>query len=163
MKNTIKAFALGFSLFLATVSVCSAQDFAKGWAAAQKGDYATALREWRPLAAQGDATAQNNIGAMYSNGDGVTQNYKEAVRLYRLAAEQGDSAGHANLGGMYANGHGVIQDLVYAHMWLNIAASSGVEIWIKNRDTVAERMTESQLEKAQGLARECVKKNYKGC
>ena len=61
MKNTIKAFALGLSLLLATVSVCSAQDFAKGFAAYVKGDYAAALREWRPLAAQGNANAQNNL------------------------------------------------------------------------------------------------------
>ena len=61
MKNTIKAFALGLSLFLATVSVCSAQDFAKGLAAYENGDYAAALREWRPLAAQGNANAQNNL------------------------------------------------------------------------------------------------------
>ena len=82
MKNTMKAVALGLSLLLATVSVCYAQDFEKGFAAAQKGDFATALKEWRPLAAQGDATAQFNLGVMYEKGDGVTQDYKEAVRLF---------------------------------------------------------------------------------
>jgi TPR repeat protein len=34
------------------------QDFGKGLAAAQSGDFATALKEWRPLAEQGDAQAQ---------------------------------------------------------------------------------------------------------
>ena len=52
---------------------------------------------------------------------------------------------------------------VYAHMWWNIAASKGNENAAKNRDMVAEKMTPSQLEKAQDLARECVKKNYKDC
>ena len=33
-------------------------DFQKGLDAAQSGDYATALREWEPLAEQGDARAQ---------------------------------------------------------------------------------------------------------
>ena len=53
MIKSVKAFALGLSLLLANVSACSAQDFEKGSAAAQKGDYAAALREWSPLAAQG--------------------------------------------------------------------------------------------------------------
>lgn len=34
---------------------------------------------------------------------------------------------------------------------------------MKNRDIVAKKMTSSQIEKAQDLARECVKKNYEGC
>jgi len=65
---------------------------------------------------------------------------------------------------MYANGQGVPQDYVYAHMWVNIAASSGQSNNAsKNRDIVAKEMTPSQLEKAQDLARECVRKKYKGC
>jgi TPR repeat protein len=64
---------------------------------------------------------------------------------------------------MYNNGQGVLQDLVYSHMWANIAASNGVELAVKNRDIAAAKMTPSQLEKAQDLARACVKKNYKGC
>jgi hypothetical protein len=53
--------------------------------------------------------------------------------------------------------------LVYAHMWGNIASSNGNENGGKLRDTVAKQMTPSQLEKAQDLARECVRKKYKGC
>jgi len=64
---------------------------------------------------------------------------------------------------MYGNGTGVIQDNVYAHMWWNIAASSGDKDASENRDIVANRMTPSQIETAQRLARECVRKKYKGC
>ena len=53
--------------------------------------------------------------------------------------------------------------LVYAHMWLNIAAANGFQDASNNRDLVAKKMPPSQIEKAQDLARECVKKNYKGC
>ena len=66
-----------------------------------------------------------------------------------------------NLGVMYALGKGVIQDWVYAHMWGNIAASNGDGGQL--RDLAAKQMTPSQLEKAQDLARECVRKKYKGC
>jgi uncharacterized protein len=66
-----------------------AQDFDKGLAAAQSGDFETALKEWRPLAEQGNADAQYNLGWMYSSGTGVPQDYTQAVEWYRKAAEQG--------------------------------------------------------------------------
>ena len=102
-------------------------DFQKGFTAYESGDYATALREWTPLAEQGDASAQFNLGAKYHNGQGV------------------------------------IQDNVYAHMWWNIAASSGHKGAVKNRDIVAGKMTPTRIEDAQKLARECLRKKYKGC
>jgi len=139
------------------------QDFQVGMDAARKGDYATALREWTPLAEQGDAGAQYNLGLMYGNGDGVPQDDKNAMKWYTLAAEQGHASAQTSLGVVYANGYGVQQDYVYAHMWFNIAASSGEQNAPENRDLVAERMTPSQIERAQDLARECVAKNYKGC
>jgi TPR repeat protein len=64
-------------------------DFKKGVIAYQSGDYATALREWEPLAKQGDASMQSLVGSMYNEGKGVPQNDKTAVKWYRLAAEQG--------------------------------------------------------------------------
>ena len=56
-----------------------------------------------------------------------------------------------------------MQDNVRAYVWWNIAASSGDEMAAKNRDIVAKRMTSAQIAKAQKLARECVRKKYKGC
>ena len=37
-------------------------DLQKGLTAYKSGDYATALREWRPLAEQGDEIAQTSVG-----------------------------------------------------------------------------------------------------
>ncbi len=48
-------------------------------------------------------------------------------------------------------------------MWWNISGSSGHKIAREQRDKLAKQMTPSQIEEAQRLARECVKKNYKGC
>ena len=109
------------------------------------------------------AVAQYNLGVMYDNGQGVPQDYKTAVKWYTLAAEQGTAVAQYNLGTMYALGNGVIQDNVYAHMWLNIAASSGNKMASKNREIVAKRMTPADISAAQNLARECVRKKYKGC
>ena len=75
-------------------------DFQKGSAAYQSGDYATALREWTPLAKQGNASAQFLIGTMYSEGQGVPQDYKTAVKWYRLAAEQGVARAQSTLKGI---------------------------------------------------------------
>ena len=123
----------------------------RGGAAYNQGDYGTALREWRPLAEQGDAGAQLNLGFMYDNGYGVSQDYEEAVKWYLRAAEQGSDRAQYNLGLMYDVGYGVPQDFVRAHMWYDIA---GVEVAISYRDYVAREMTPAQIAEAQKLARE---------
>ena len=87
MRNLV--IIAGALMSLTLPSSVAAQDFDRGVSAYEAGDYLTALRELRPLAEQGDAVAQNYLGVMYYNGQGVPQNYAEAVRLYRLAAEQG--------------------------------------------------------------------------
>ena len=78
MKKLLTALVIIVSLGTAG-SVC-AQDFDKGLRAYDAGDYATALREWKVLAERGDASAQINLGLMYSTGQGVVQDNKEAVK-----------------------------------------------------------------------------------
>jgi TPR repeat protein len=51
----------------------------EGWAAYQRGDYATALKLWQPLAAQGNAFAQSNLGFMCDSGQGVKRDLGEAA------------------------------------------------------------------------------------
>jgi TPR repeat protein len=58
------------------------------YAAFERDDYATALPIWRAVAEQGDVAAQNCLGFVYSEGQGVTQDYRKALKWYRLAAEQ---------------------------------------------------------------------------
>jgi len=111
----------------------------------------------------GDATAQYNLARMYNKGRGVTQDDKEAVKWYQKAAAQGVAHAQHNLGFMHANGRGVIQDFVLGHMWCNIATSNGYKKAKKNRDAAESKMTSEQIVKAQELARECIKKNYKDC
>ena len=135
----------------------------KGAVAAQKGDFKTAFKEWKPSAEKGNKFAQYNLGVLYNLGRGVSQDYKEAFKWFSLSAQQGHEIAQRELGVMYYKGVGTIQDYIYAHMWLNISASNGYELSLENRDLVAKSMTSSQIEEAQRLARECVKKNYKGC
>tara|TARA_A100001037_G_scaffold254594_1_gene239762 strand:+ start:39 stop:530 length:492 start_codon:yes stop_codon:yes gene_type:complete len=163
MKNLLTTICLTIAVLLGSVGLSASADFQKGLTAAKSGDFATALREWTPLGKQGDADAQYNLGVMYTNGKGVPRDNKTAVKWYRLAAEQGIVDAQGNLGVMYGIGRGVIQDNVYAHMWGNIAASNGSENGGKLRDLVAKRMTPADISAAQKLARECIRKNYKGC
>ena len=90
--------------------------FDQGVAAYGRADYATAYRLWRPLADQGLANAQYNLGLMYANGQGVAQDY------------------------------------VQAHNWFNLGAVSGHASAVKNRDSVAAKMTPAQIAEAQRLA-----------
>jgi len=103
----------------------SSADWEKGLTAYNRDDYATALREWTPLAKQGDARAQYNLGVMYDNGQGVSQDYKTAVKWYKLAAEQGYAPAQFNLGFMYDEGQGVPQDYKTAVKWYRLAAEQG--------------------------------------
>ncbi len=117
-------------LLIATIlSLCSSVSRADGLEgsveAYNKGNYAQALELLRPLAAQGIATAQNNLGWMYDVGKGVAQDYQKAVKWYRLAAEQGYAAAQNNLGFFYHVGKGVTQDYQEAVKWYRLAAEQG--------------------------------------
>ena len=100
---------------------------------------------------------------MYDTGEGVPKDDKEAVTWYRRAAEQGDVFAQNNLGFMYEYGEGVIQNYVIAHMWFNISSLKGHKKSKQNYEIIEQKMSASQIEKAQRLATECMKKNYKGC
>ena len=152
----IAALCGGFTLGLTAPAWAG---FDEGTAAYDRGDYATALREWRPLAKQGVADAQYNLGVMYGEGLGVPQDYAKAVGWWRKAAEQGHATAQYNLGVAYHNGEGVPQNYAQAHMWYNLAASGfspgeDRDKVVKNRDHVAKRMTPAQISEAQKLARE---------
>ena len=58
-----------------------------GREAYRNGDYASALKDFEPLAEQGDPNAQGMLGVMYAMGQGVTRNYRTAVFWSRKAAE----------------------------------------------------------------------------
>ncbi len=99
--------------------------FDEGVSAANSGDFRKAFEEWLPLAEQGDANAQFNLGLMYKNGQGVPQDYKKAVVWFRQAAGQGNASAQFGLGTMYYIGQGVPQDYKEAVVWYRQAAEQG--------------------------------------
>ena len=159
-----KLLALLFlTITLGMAQGAHAGPFEDGQAAWGRGDYATALSLFRPLAAQGNASAQYGLGVMYKNGQGVVQDHKEAVKWYRLAAAQGDAKAQNNLGVMYDLGQGVIQNYVRAHMWFNLSASNGNTEASKYRDEVAAKITSAQIQQAREIAQRCQASSYKQC
>ena len=178
MKSGFTAALLAITLTLGCVGVAGAQapnlaqanavdpfdaanDAAK--AAIKNKDYSTAISLWRSLADKGYWKGQYNLGLMYANGTGVAQDYKEAARLWGLAAAQGNADAQYSLGVMYNNGQGVAQDYVRAHMWFNLGAISGDKDATSKRDIVSKKMTPSQIERAQDMARKCQASNFKQC
>lgn len=88
-------------------------------------DSAAALKEFRPLAAQGDARAQFELGYMYERGKGVPQDYAEAESWFRKSAAQGNALAQFHLGQMYDIGKGVPQDYREAASWYLKSAEQG--------------------------------------
>ena len=102
----------------------TAQDFQEGMEAYQRNDYVATLREWRPLAEQGDALAQYNLGAMYNIGRGVAEDHAEALKWFRRAAKQGFAEAqfvlgniYQGMGGIYANKDASDEDKIIAAMF----------------------------------------------
>src|SRR5262249_8326438 len=102
MRDIIRAVITAVVLCLGLAAPVAAA-FEDGLDAYRRGDYATAMRRWRPLADKGNADAQSRLGFMYQNGRGVPQNDAAAVSLYRKAADQGHAPAQVNLGFMYQN------------------------------------------------------------
>jgi TPR repeat protein len=74
-----KALILAGALALAPFGAAIAGPLEDGVAAAERGDYATALHLIRPLAKRGDAAAQFALGGMFDTGKGVSQDYGQAA------------------------------------------------------------------------------------
>ncbi|MEO5807048.1 peptidoglycan-binding protein [Devosia sp.] len=88
--------------------------------------------ELRQAAADGDARAQFEIGAIYGEGRAVTQDYKASATWYERAAAQGFAPAQYRLGNLYETGNGVTKDLEMAKLWYQRSADSGNRMAMHN-------------------------------
>lgn len=102
-------------------------DGMSGFQAFEKGDYATALKEFQILADQGVPAAQAALGQMYLQGLGVQQDYAMAAKWLTPAATQGNAAAQSQLSTLYLLGLGVTKDEKQAAYWTKRAADHGVK------------------------------------
>ena len=126
MRTGVLAAGLAALLLLAPpgAAVAGLEEAAEAY---DKGDYARALAELRPLAEAGDRLAQHNLGVMYQKGIGVAPDNAEAARWYTLAAEAGVASSQYNLALLYLLGRGVPRDPTESRRWLEAAARQGHE------------------------------------
>jgi hypothetical protein len=121
----MRKFLLAAALIAGLAAPAFADPLMDGGNFYQEGDYAHALTAWQPLAAQGNAEAQNNLGLLYLDGKGVPRNLPEAVHYFQLSAAAGSALGQNNLGGLYRDGNGLARDFAKAVRWFAASASQG--------------------------------------
>ena len=88
-------------------------------------DYAKAMKYYLYAAEKNNDVAQCQIGTMYRNGEGVTQDNSIAMKWYLKSAEQGNVLAQFCLGAMYYLGQGVPKDYAEAFKWYHKAAEQG--------------------------------------
>ena len=135
----------------------------KGFEAYNNKDYISAYNTWLPLAESGDAIAQSNLGIMFKNGEGVSQNYEKSFKWFSLSAKQGYVFAQTLLGHMYENGYGVQKSDIDAYMWFYLAASKHDPDGIILLGLIQKNMSETEIIKAKEKATQCMINNFNGC
>src|SRR5438477_2861993 len=146
----VPALALAVACLIGSEARAGAvdDDFSRGLAAYNSGDYATALRIWRPLAERAEPRSEAGIGFMYHRGLGVAADDREAAVWLERAAEHGQAEGQLMLGILYYYGSGVSQSYVRAYAWCELAEINGNGDATLCRDAALESMPDADREKA---------------
>jgi len=149
--NRIMGLRLPVALALSIVCIATPAwaDFKTGMDAYLRSDYATALHEWQPLAEQGQAIAQYQLGLLYANGKGVTKDDAKARQWYEKAAMQGHTEAQVNLGVLLMYARGGQQDYKMAVYYLRLAANQGNDL--------AQRRLGQMYERGEGVQQDFVK------
>jgi TPR repeat protein len=104
---------------------------------------------------QGYAPAQYDLGLLYYAGrGGIPKDEREAAGWFRKAAEQGYAPAQNGLAKMYRYSQGVLVSLVQAEKWFTLAAESGDEAYIKNKQEAERMMAPEMIVKGKALAQE---------
>lgn len=109
LRQILSLIAVAFVFPLAT-----AGDLDNAEKAYARKNFLQAAALFRKAAAQGDAAAQFNLGAMYVKGQGMPQNYPEAAARFLQSATQGYALAQNSLGVRYEKGQGVPQNSLRA-------------------------------------------------
>jgi uncharacterized protein len=141
--------SIALVLSIALLAAPAWADFKTGEKAYQSGDYATALREWQPLAEHGHAGSQYQLGLLYANGKGVTKDDAKARLWFEKAAIQGHTEAQVNLGVLLMYARGGQQDYKMAVYYLRLAANQGKDL--------AQRRLGQLYERGEGVQQDYVK------
>ncbi len=131
----------------------------------EKENATISIDELKTKAAQGDITAQLDLGYMYLYGlNGLDIDYKQALDYYQTAAEKNSAAAYNNLGSLYFNGIGVDVDYAKAITYFDKAAALGsddaaVNLAIIYLGSDTKNKTQKDLDKALQLLIQAEKNN----
>lgn len=102
----------------------------------EEGSYADAAALFGAACKGGVKEACRQLGVMYEEGEGLTQNYSNALILYSKSCKTGDTVGCDLLGGMYQEGLGVETDYFRAFALYSKACDSGYASSCNNLGTL---------------------------
>ena len=103
------------------------------------------ISELTQSANAGDDSAQSELGSIYAEGRGVTQDFTLARRWWLKAARQRDAFAMSNLGVLFANGLGVERDVVAGYVWFALAAAYGNHAAMSFRQDIVKQMSDDQV------------------
>lgn len=89
------------------------------------GDIKESVKWYKSAAEAGYSKAQNNLGCMYENGEGVECDYSKAIYWFEKAAQNGNRNAQHNLAYFYYQGKGTRKDYIKAVEWYTKAANQG--------------------------------------
>ncbi len=112
-------------------------------------DYVTAYEWFTKAAADGNSDAEGRRVEIAKK-----MSLSQFIEAQVKAAKRGDAKAQLYLGEAYSKGLAVPKDFVLSYMWLNLAASGGIEIAASERDNIANKMNSEQIAEAQRLTRE---------
>ncbi len=125
MQN--KAYKKSVCFFLAIIftffaTITCASNIIEGWSAYYKGDHHRAHSIWLKEAVEGHAESQFALGALYTEGGVIPQDFSLAAKWFKKAAEQNIPDAQFNLAILHSQGLGVEKNLATAAHWYQEAA-----------------------------------------
>ena len=93
-------------------------DFKNAVVAYDRGQFDSALHEFRAMAETGHAGAEFMLGAIYFYGKGVQPDHTIAAIWFHKSAIKGNASAQLAFGSLHIRGLGVQQDLIEAYRWL---------------------------------------------
>ncbi|MBM4126666.1 MAG: sel1 repeat family protein [Nitrospira sp.] len=126
----VRRFASGLCSFVVigflVMSGCSKKDpeamYRDAALLANTGRYEEAAQIWKKAAELGHRKAMSDLGALYSNGLGVSEDWEEAVTWWTKAVQAGDSEAIYSIG-IYHYKQGQLNK---AFLWFHEAATRGI-------------------------------------
>jgi len=141
-----------FSTFAFAILICAsawAADLESGKRAYDQKDYATAFKEFAPLADQGQAEAQLYLGKMYMMGQGVLKDTDKAIRWFKASAYKGNADAQFFLGSIYLLPK---KDIAEGLKWLRLAAKHNLEFYGNELLAAEGQMSAAEIAKGKALA-----------